>query len=176
MSRRRYNPRDKFDLPNQNDIQNEEKINDEEIITINNDVQDNNENKPDLKIQEKKFNLDIEKNQIEEKDVEENQRKKVVYNVKRSENGSVILNGKVENITISGQNDDRNFVKGTLAKELLIQIEKEILKTEIEIEIHDQLIKDDPDNRIYHSRRENYSNNLEYLKKKREIIKNLYKL
>lgn len=92
-----------------------------------------------------------------------------VYNVSRdTQNGEVKIESK-KNLVVKGQT-----TKSLLMQEMLINLEKEIQKQSIEIEIHESMDKTllgkDPDRGINLRRIDSFKNNLEYLKMKKDHL------
>lgn len=93
---------------------------------------------------------------------------KPTYNFGRNENGKP----SVQNISQNEveQIDDNKI---SIAKEMLEAIEKEILKTQVEIEIHQKIVNSSrvvEEISLNERRIESFHNNLEYLTKKKNIL------
>lgn len=108
--------------------------------------------------------------QNQSKDIKNNEElQKPVYGFSKDQNGELkvdsMLEPKEKNINVE--------LRVKVINEMLINLEKEIEKAKIEIEIHEILGKElatDVDRSINSNRIENYSKNIEYLIKKKIIL------
>lgn len=112
-------------------------------------------------------------NSIAQKIEDEVQKNKVIYTVKK-ENGKVVFETEqpsVSELTIKGLSS-----KSLMIEQMIKDVDTEILKAEIEIEVHrilEQESKDQNETTMHLRRIESFHNNIEYLKKKRNVLMKL---
>lgn len=114
-----------------------------------------------------------EKKSIKDVKVKKEEPQKPTYNFSRNQNGQA----QVESAVVKEQKQKVGN-KEVIMKEMLLNIDKEILKTEVEIEIHQVLEKEAKgpiDTAIANNRIENYYKNLDYLNNKKRILQDLIK-
>ena len=103
------------------------------------------------------------------------ERQKPVYNFSK-ENGQVKIDSK-ENKVVKEQKNKISKKQAIMAK-MLITLDEEIVKTEVEIEIHNQMSKGITDLAEEHNiqrRLMSYHSNLVYLNKKKDILSKIIK-
>lgn len=102
---------------------------------------------------------------------EETQSTKPTYNFSKDQQGKVQIESKVVVETKKKVQD-----KQVIIKEMLATIDKEILKCEIEIEVHQELVKvaSGPEH-SYPLRIENFHRNIDYLTRKKNILEKMLK-